>query len=249
MPMKIKLLMFIIILVAAPALISLAQTTAANSTPEQDAATNAVAAPTNAVPAPPGSTATQTTTTQTTTTQTVPMPTVPMPLTTMEGTNTGPGEEVAEVLAFDDLPLPDAIRQLATLAGLNIQFDHKLDNPVDPVTHLPIAPPTVKEKWRNLTPMQALQALLDKYDWQMKKSPSTPVVIISAKEPNAVEPKVMEVILLGYSEPTNIVSEVQKAMPAVMVIADIRTHQVIVTTTEREIDRKSTRLNSSHLGI
>jgi type II secretory pathway component GspD/PulD (secretin) len=236
--MKIKLLMFLIILVAAPALISLAQTTAANSTPAQDAATNAVAAPPGSTP--PQTNTTQTTTTQTTTTQTttaptVPTPTVAMPLTTMATTNTAPGEEVAEVLAFDDLPLPDAIRQLATLAGLNIQFDHRLDNPVDPVTKLPVAPPTVKEKWRNLTPLQALQALLDKYDWQMKKSPSTPVVIISAKEANAVEPKVMEVILLGYSEPTNIVNEVQKAMPAVTVIQDLRTHQVIVTCTEREM--------------
>ncbi len=58
-----------------------------------------------------------------------------------------------------------------------------------------------------------MQALLDKYDWQMKQDPTTPVVIISAKEPNAVEPQVMKVILLGYSDPTNIVAEVSKALP------------------------------------
>lgn len=232
--MKIKLLLFLIVLIAAPALVSLAQVIQPETAPLPDATNGLPAAPTNTAAAAPTNAAAPPT-------NAIPEPTVPPPANVvgMAGpTNTAPpitapGDEVAESLAFDDLPLPDAIRQLAILAGLNIQFDHKLDNPTDPVTHQPIAFPTVKEKWRNLTPLQALQALLDKYDWQMKRDPNTPVVIISAKEANAVEPSVMKVILLGYSEPTNIVAEVTKALSNVTVIPDLRTHQVIVVTTER----------------
>jgi len=221
--MKTKRLLLLSILVAAPALISLAQP------PDQPATaplTNMVVAPTNAAPvAPP------------------PTPSLPVqgyPVmadtnTALAATNALPPEEVVDV-TFNELPLPDAIRQLATLAGLNIQFDSKLENQVDPITHAPIAPPTVKETWKNVTAAQALQALLDKYGWQMKRNPFTPIVIIGAKEPNAVEPQVMKVISLGYSEPTNIMTEVTKALPElVTIIPDLRTHQVIVRTTEREM--------------
>ena len=117
-------------------------------------------------------------------------------------------------LTFDDDPLARRHPPTGRPAGLNIQFDHKLETRGYRLPRLPFRFPTVKEKWKNLTAMQALQALLDKYDWQMKRSANTPVVIIGAKEPNAVEPQVMKVILLGYSEPTNIVFEVQKALGA-----------------------------------
>jgi type II secretory pathway component GspD/PulD (secretin) len=155
---------------------------------------------------------------------------------TATAANTPTTNEILETISFEDDPLPDAIRTLAIYAGLNIQFDHKLDPMTDPVTHAPIAPPTVKEKWKNVTAMQAMQALLDKYDWQMKRDPNTPVGIISSKEANTVEPQVYKVILLGYSEPTNIVQEVKEALrDRVAITPDNRTHQVIVRTTEREM--------------
>jgi type II secretory pathway component GspD/PulD (secretin) len=229
--MKIKLPLLLILLAAELGMRSLAQPATA---PPPVTTTTTVTGPTNAGPvAPP------------------PEPTLPVQgyptmaeanaapagtNATLAGTNAAPGGEVEESLAFDDLPLPDAIRQLAALAGINIQFDAKLENQVDPITHAPIAPPSVKEKWKNVTAMQAMQALLDKYGWQMKRNPNTPIIIISAKEANAVEPQVMKVIPLGYSDPTNIVSEVSKALPElVTIIADLRTHQVIVRTTEREM--------------
>jgi len=246
--MKIKRLLFLIALVAAPALTSLAQviqpetaplpnmTTNAvaqptapprfvgpvppGTAPLPDTATNTAAEPTNAVPAPPPITA----------------PVMPYPVSPVPPAASAPSNDELMDFSFDDEPLPDAIRQLALLAGLNIQFDHKLDNPTDPATHAPIAPPTVKEKWKNLTPVQALQAVLDKYDWQMKRNTNTPVVIISAKEPNAVEPQVFKVILLAYSEPTNIVQEVKLALgDRVAVTPDNRTHKIIVRTTEKEM--------------
>jgi len=216
--MKFNLLFLLIVLAAAPALISLAQTVQPETAPLPNMPTNTVAAPTNPPPV-------------------APLPTLAVQGNpTMAGTNTAPGEEVEQSLTFEEIPLPDAIRSLAALAELNIQFDSKMENQVDPVTHAPVAPPTIKEKWRNITAMQAMQALLDKYGLQMKRNPNTSIVTIGAKEPNAVEPQVMKVIQLGYSDPTNIVAEVSKALPElVTMIADPRTHQVIVRTTEREM--------------
>jgi hypothetical protein len=231
--MKIKLFL-LIILVAGPGLIGLAQVpqpTQPETAPTPEAPTNAVAASTNIPPPEPPPPSLPVTGSPTMVPETA-----PTNQPALASTNIAEGDLPSDI-TFDELPLPDAIRQLASLAGLNIVFDRKLDQPpTDPATHAPLPFPTVKEKWKNLTAMQALHALLSKYDWQMKQDPATPVVIITAKEPNAVEPQVMKVILLGYSEPTNIVYEVTQALPnRVTVIPDLRTHQVIVRTTEREM--------------
>ena len=84
---------------------------------------------------------------------------------TAPNTNTYTGDEPADV-AFDDLELPNAIRQLALLANLNIQFDPRLLNVVGPDGR-PVPPPKVTEKWKNVTAAQALKALLDNWGWQM----------------------------------------------------------------------------------
>jgi len=223
--MKIKLLLFLIIPVAAPALISLAQPDQPVTAPPPSTTTVTVAAPTNPPPVAP--------------LPTLPVqgsPTMADTNTAPAGTNTAPGDVVEELITFEEIPLPDAIRSLAREAHLNIQFDSKLENQVDPVTHAPIVAPIIKEKWENITTMQAMQALLDKYGWQMKRNPNTSIVTIGTRETNVVEPQVMKVILLGYSDPTNIVAEVSKALPElVTIIPDLRTHQVIVRTTEREM--------------
>jgi type II secretory pathway component GspD/PulD (secretin) len=273
--MKTKLLLFLLSLVAAPALTSLAQMILPATAPLPNMPTNAATAPTappqsqltgpsmpataplpdmptNPAVAPtatpqfvgpvlPGTApnpdmATNTAAASTNTAPEPSLPVLPYPSNPNPPASNAPSSEELMDFAFDDEPLPDAIRQLALLAGLNIQFDHKLDPMTDPVTHAPIAPPTVKEKWKNLTAMQAMQAVLDKYDWQMKRNTNTPVVIISAKEPNAVEPQVFKVILLAYSEPTNIVQEIKLALgDRVVLTPDNRTHQIIVRTTEKEM--------------
>ena len=231
--MKIKLLL-LMLLIAGPGLISLAQVpqpTQPETAPAPVMPTNPVAALTNIPPPEPPPPSLPVTGTPAMAPETAPT-NQPAPAST----NTAEGDVVLDSIGFDELALPDAIRQLAGLAGLDIQFDRKLESQVDPVTKAPIPFPTVKEKWKNLTALQALQALLNKYDWQLKKDPTTPVVTVCAKEPNAVEPQVMKVILLGYSEPTNIEAEIRKALPdRVTVISDLRTHQVIVRTTEREM--------------
>jgi hypothetical protein len=106
---------------------------------------------------------------------------------------------VEETIAFDDLPLPDAIQQLGKLAGLNIQIDPALLNQ-KAADGTPIPPPSVKEKWKQVTPMQAMQALLFNYGWQTERVANSPTVLVRAKDPKAVGPLSTKVNLLDLAQ-------------------------------------------------
>jgi type II secretory pathway component GspD/PulD (secretin) len=162
-------------------------------------------------------------------------PVVP-PLTGPDAlTNTPAGDEMVDLVAFDAVPLPDAVRTLALQAGLNIQFDPKLLSGVGPDGR-PIAPPTVTEKWHKVTALQALRALLDNWGWQLVWDSRTRIGRVTAKDPAALEPLVVVVIPLRYSEPTNILSEVASTLSTrSSIIPDRRTRQLIVRTTEKEV--------------
>jgi type IV pilus assembly protein PilQ len=148
--------------------------------------------------------------------------------------NPSTNDEVITV-TLDDLELPSAIRQLALLANLNIQFDPRLLNVVGP-DGKPVPPPKVTEKWRDVTASQALKALLDNWGWQMERDPSNPIIRITAKDPKALEPLITSVIQLNYSEPTNIISEVSNTLsPRSVLLPDNRTHQIVLRTTEKEL--------------
>jgi hypothetical protein len=124
--------------------------------------------------------------------------------------NAGPGDEIVESMTFDNLAVTDAIRQLAVLAGLNIQIDPQLFNPLD-ANHQPIPPPaakptlvqtpfgqaeifkpipsraaiqapTINEKYTNITPRQAMQKLLDKYGLQLTQIPGNPILRVVAQD-------------------------------------------------------------------
>jgi hypothetical protein len=145
------------------------------------------------------------------------------------------GDDVADVVAFDDLELPNAVRQLALLANLNIQFDPRLLDVVGPDGR-PVPPPKVTEKWKHVTAAQALKALLDNWGWQMVRDPDNPIIRITAKDPKALEPLVTQVVQLNYSEPTNIIHEVTNTLSSRSVmLADERTHQIILSTTAKEL--------------
>jgi type II secretory pathway component GspD/PulD (secretin) len=142
-------------------------------------------------------------------------------------------DEVVDVVAFDGVALPDAIRTLALQAGLNIQFDPNLMVTAD---GRPITPPPVTEKWHKLTATQALQALLDNWGWQLTWDPRTKVGRVTKKNLAAKEPLVVTVVALRYGNPTNILKEVKDTLSVGSdIVADMRTHQLIVRTTEREL--------------
>lgn len=112
--------------------------------------------------------------------------------------NTTPGDKVAEILVLDDLSLPDALGELAKHARLLVQVDPALLNQ-KAANGNPMPPPKVKERWRAVTPNQALQALLDNYGWQMERDSNNPIIRIHAKDPNAVGPPLTKVNVLDKS--------------------------------------------------
>jgi hypothetical protein len=118
-------------------------------------------------------------------------------------TNTPPDGEVEEIIAFDELPLPDAIQQLAKLAGFDVQFDPALLNQ-KAADGTPIPPPSVKEKWKQVTAMQALQALLLNYGWQTQRFANNPMVLIRAKDSDPVGPLFTKVNL-SKEAPTGVI--------------------------------------------
>jgi len=152
-------------------------------------------------------------------------------------TNLPGSDEVQDRVAFDSIPLDEAVRMLALKAGLNIIFDPKLLNTVGPDGHpVPTTMPTISDKWRNVTSKEALTSLLDNWGWQLVLDPHSSIARITGKDPAALEPLVTEVIELEYSNPSNIVNEVQATLTArSSIITDLRTHKLIIRTTEREL--------------
>jgi len=109
-------------------------------------------------------------------------------------TNTSPANQILDTVSFDDLPLPDAIQQLTKLAGLTCQIDPVLLNR-KAADGTPIPPPTVKERWKNVSPLQALYALSENYGCLVLWGPGpSPQPIIYAG--GAADPRVIKVNLL-----------------------------------------------------
>jgi type II secretory pathway component GspD/PulD (secretin) len=228
--MKIENIFALIVVVLAPCLAGVAQTTTTTTT---------APAPAPATPPPNSPAAGQG--------DTLVKPLAPpvvahgtapeQPLPAGSATNDLPTDEMADVVAFDATPLPDAVNALALQANLNIQFDPRLLNTVGPDGHsIPVTPPNITAKWKNVTARQALSALLDNWGWQLVMDPHSPIGRITAKDPTALEPLVTTVVELEYSNPTNILAEVQPTLSSrSSIISDSRTHKLIVRTTDREL--------------
>jgi hypothetical protein len=65
-------------------------------------------------------------------------------------------DEVIPLIEMENVPLTDAIRQMARKARLNILLDPKLSAP-------PYDRMTVSIRWQEVTAREALDALLDNY--------------------------------------------------------------------------------------
>jgi type II secretory pathway component GspD/PulD (secretin) len=147
--------------------------------------------------------------------------------------NTPASEQEETDVTFNDVSLTDAITPLALQAGQNIVFDPTLLT--GPDGH-PIAPPQVTVKWRKITAMQALKALLDNYGWQLVWDARTRVGRVTKKDLAAKDPLIFTVVQLRYGNPTNFVKELEGSLSSgSAIIPDIRTHQLIIRTTEKEL--------------
>ena len=137
-------------------------------------------------------------------------------------------DEVVPLIVIDEVPLTDAIRNLARQSNLNFQFDPRVTSSNQP---------TVSIRFENVTASEALQAVLENYNLQLVRDPRTRIARITIRDPKADEPLFSRIIQVKYSDPTNLITLVRSTLsPRSSVMADARTAQLIVTTTEKEMD-------------
>ncbi|MCX7867086.1 MAG: hypothetical protein N2438_08165 [Limisphaera sp.] len=151
-------------------------------------------------------------------------------------TKSGRAAEVIPLIVMDDLPLTDAIRNLARQAGINYLIDPKVAYGAPGPDGKVVPMPTVSIRWENVTAQQALEALLNNYDLQLVQDPKTGIGRITVKDPSAPEPLVTQIIQLKYASPTNVALAIQGVLMdrRSKVIPDVRTRQLIVAATEQE---------------
>jgi type II secretory pathway component GspD/PulD (secretin) len=144
---------------------------------------------------------------------------------------------VIPLIVMDDVPLTDVIKNLARQANLNYMLDPKINYGQRAADGTVVPQPMVSLRWENLTPDQALGAVLNNYNLQIVDDPKTKIARITVKDPAAPDPLVSDIIQLKYADPTNIVMSVQTALTdkRSKVVSDGRTAQLVVLATEREL--------------
>ena len=158
----------------------------------------------------------------------------PAPVKTV--TTAQPGT-VIPLIVMDDVPLTDAIRNLARQAGLNYMLDPKIGYGQPGADGKPTPQPSVSIRWENITAEQALTALLNNYSLQLVEDPKSRIARVTTKDPAAPDPLVTKIIQLKYASPSNIVVNVQAALTdkRSKVLPDNRTSQLVVVATEKEM--------------
>lgn len=136
--------------------------------------------------------------------------------------------EIVPLIIYDELPLADAVRNLARQCDLNFQFDPRVTMSNQPM---------VTVRFENVTAEEALEAVLDNYNMQLVRDTKSKIGRISFRVPKAEEPHYARIFQLKYSEGSNMVQIVKSTLsPKSSVIADHRTSQLIVTTTLKELE-------------
>jgi type II secretory pathway component GspD/PulD (secretin) len=153
---------------------------------------------------------------------------------TVAGTNQ-PGNSIP-LIVMDDVPLTDAIKNLARQAGLNYMLDPKIGFGQADQSGKPTPQPMVSIRWENVSAEQALATLLGNYSLQLVEDPKSKIARVTIKDPATPDPLKTEIIQLKYASPTNILASVQNTLTdkRSKVVADVRTSQLVVLATENE---------------
>lgn len=142
------------------------------------------------------------------------------------------------LIQFQDVPLTTAIDNLARQAGINYIMDPKVGYG-QPDERGQVKPqPNISIRWENLTAEQALNALIATHGLQLVTDHKTGISRVTVKDPAAAEPLVTRVVQLKFASPSNIVASVQTVLTdkRSKVIADIRTSQLVLSATEKELE-------------
>ena len=144
---------------------------------------------------------------------------------------------IIPLIVMDDVPLTDAIRNLARQAGINYQLDPKIGYGQLGADGKTMAQPNVSIRWENITAEQALTALLGNYDLQLVEDPKSKIARVTAKDPAALPPLITKIYQLKYCSPSNVLATVQASIDPKRskVMPDIRTSQLVVVATEQEL--------------
>src|SRR5713226_1000677 len=111
--------------------------------------------------------------------------------------------EPVPLIVIDDVPLTDAIRNLARQSNLNFQFDPRI-TPMG-ADGKPTNQPNVSIRFENVTAQEALQAVLDNYNLILIRDTKSKIARVTIKDPKAEDPLFSRTIQLKYSDPTNLV--------------------------------------------
>ena len=137
-------------------------------------------------------------------------------------------DEAVPLIVIDDVPLTDAIRNLARQSNLNFQFDPRVTSSNQP---------NVSIRFENVSAAEALHAVLENYGLVLTKDNRSKIARVTIKDPKAEDPLISRIVQLKYSDPSNLVSIVKTTLsPRSTVVADPRTSQLIINTTEKEVD-------------
>ncbi len=145
--------------------------------------------------------------------------------------------QVIPLIVMDDVPLTDAIKNLARQANLNYMLDPKITFGQPGPDGKPAPQPSVSIRWENITAGQALVALLNNYSLQLVEDPKTKIARVTPQDPAAPPVLLTKIIKLNYASPSNIVSAVQSSLTdkRSRVIADVRSSQLVMVGTEKEL--------------
>ncbi len=144
-------------------------------------------------------------------------------------------DEPVPLIVIDDVPLTDAIRNLARQANLNFQFDPRISASNQP---------NVSIRFENVSSTEALNAVLENYNYALVKDTKSKIARITIKDPKAEEPLVSKIVQLRYADASTLVTIVKSTLsPRSSVLADPRTANLIVTTTDNEMDKAINLIN------
>jgi type II secretory pathway component GspD/PulD (secretin) len=160
-----------------------------------------------------------------------PAPDAAKPFTTAQ-----PGP-VIPLIVMDDVPLTDAIRNLARQAGLNYLLDPRIGFGQIGADGKPTPQPSVSIRWENVTAEQALNGLLNNYTLELTEDPKSKIARITTKNPAALPPLLTKIYQLKYASPSNLLASVQGTIDPKRskVLPDTRTSQLVLVATENEI--------------
>ena len=156
---------------------------------------------------------------------------------------------IIPLIIMDEVPLTDAIGNLARQASLNYLMDPKVGYGQPGPDGRIVPQPSVTIRWENITAEQALNALLNNHNLQMVEDPKSRIARITLKDPAAKPPLMTRIVQLRYTSPTNILLNVKAALrdDRGRVLPDVRTSQLVVIATEEDqetVDRLIERLDA-----